>query len=395
MDIRNDRLWMYNRVNPGRKGLTNDFKVGVDQFVEFACAQPVFIENSVIKCPCRKCRNRRYKNPSDVKVDLYKWGFEENYWHWTSHGEEIPHLSESDNDMAHDDGVEANGMYEEMIHDTFGPGSFSSNQNQESEGSHESAKNFYELLNSAQQPLWTGCAADTELSFTLKIMSIKSSYNIAQQAIDEILDVCSLAMPLPNKVPSNFYQAEKLISKLGLGHDKIDCCINGCMLYYKSDIGLQEYKFCGEKRFKSSKNKTSKVPRKRMHYLPLIPRLQRWYVFLLTNKWRTFPEPSIFHPRLTQINYGLHVMLGSLEHLHLIIQVHQIPLPSTDLRLRTGQLTPMLRREFNLNLNTIRLRLFLMALLGNFIKNYYWCFTVIKLKFTRMMTLKLFCYKVT
>ncbi|CAH9127397.1 unnamed protein product [Cuscuta epithymum] len=276
MDYRNERRWMYNRVNPGRKGLTDEFKAGVDNFVDFACVQPTFAENNVIKCPCTKCRNRRYKNPGDVKLHLYKWGFESNYWCWIYHGEEVLQSSGNFDDTSHNH-VDGDDMYETMIYDNFGLNQEPSYLNRDIEGPHDSAKQFYELLDSAQQPLWSGCTADTELSFTLKMMSIKSSYNIAQKAMDEIFDACNRAMPSPNKVPSSFYEAEKLVSKLGLGHEKIDCCVNGCMLYYKEDIALAQCKFCFEPRFKKSNKPNSKVPRKRMHYLPLIPRLQRLF----------------------------------------------------------------------------------------------------------------------
>ncbi|CAH9124646.1 unnamed protein product [Cuscuta epithymum] len=273
MDYRNERRWMYKRVNPGRKGLRDEFKAGVDNFVDFACVQPTFVENNVIKCPCTKCRNRRYKNPGDVKLHLYKWGFESNYWCWIYHGEEVLQSSVNFDDTSHNH-VDGDDMYETMIYDNFGLNQEPSYLNRDIEGPHDSAKQFYELLDSAQQPLWSGCTADTELSFTLKMMSIKSSYNIAQKAMDEIFDACNRAMPSPNKVPSSFYEAEKLVSKLGLGHEKIDCCVNGCMLYYKEDIALAQCKFCFEPRFKKSNKPNSKVPRKRMHYLPLIPRLQ-------------------------------------------------------------------------------------------------------------------------
>ncbi|CAH9105506.1 unnamed protein product [Cuscuta epithymum] len=206
MDLRNERLWMYNRVKPGRKGLTDEFKVGVDQFVNFACAQVTFVKNGVIRCPCTKCRNQCYKNPKDVKVDLYKWGFESNYWHSTCHGEEVPFFTQSVNDVSHMGG-EGNTMY-----DNFEMSSTPTHQNGEFEGPHESAQKFYELLDSARQPVWSGCSTDTELSFTLKMMSIKSSYNIAQKAMDEMLDACSRAMPLPNKRILNWNNANFAVS---------------------------------------------------------------------------------------------------------------------------------------------------------------------------------------
>ena len=39
-----------------------------------------------------------------------------------------------------------------------------------------------------------------------------------------------------NTMVSNFYQAKRLMQKLGLGYLKIDCCPNGCMLYYKENL---------------------------------------------------------------------------------------------------------------------------------------------------------------
>ena len=56
----------------------------------------------------------------------------------------------------------------------------------------------------------------------------------------------------------------------------IDCCKNGCMLYYKEDTGLKECKFCGILRFKPKRDGIGKykdVPESRMFYFPIIPRL--------------------------------------------------------------------------------------------------------------------------
>lgn len=41
----------------------------------------------------------------------------------------------------------------------------------------------------------------------------------------------------------DLYKIKKLISKLKLYIEKIDYYINGCMLYYKDDTSLGEYKF--------------------------------------------------------------------------------------------------------------------------------------------------------
>lgn len=70
------------------------------------------------------------------------------------------------------------------------------------------------------------------------------------------------------------------MSKLGLKAKKIDCCVNGCLLYYKEDKHLNECRICGADRYvprKIGMGKFKDVPVKRMFYFPIIPRLQRLY----------------------------------------------------------------------------------------------------------------------
>ena len=84
----------------------------------------------------------------------------------------------------------------------------------------------------------------------------------------------------PKTIAKDFYQAKRLVSKLGLNEVKIDCCLNECILYYKDDVTLTHCKLCGEPRFKSKRRGSvmyKDAPYKRMHYLPLIPRLKRLY----------------------------------------------------------------------------------------------------------------------
>ncbi|XP_059285219.1 uncharacterized protein LOC132038584 [Lycium ferocissimum] len=78
------------------------------------------------------------------------------------------------------------------------------------------------------------------------------------------------------EIPENYYKAKRLVSKLGLLSMRIDCCENGCMLYYKGDNGLECCKFCGRPRFKRTRS-GKRVAVKAMHYLPLTPRLKRLY----------------------------------------------------------------------------------------------------------------------
>ena len=47
-------------------------------------------------------------------------------------------------------------------------------------------------------------------------------------------------LPGNNKFLSTYREAENLFRKLGMGMEKIDACLNDCILYYKENIYLDE-----------------------------------------------------------------------------------------------------------------------------------------------------------
>ena len=111
-----------------------------------------------------------------------------------------------------------------------------------------------------------------------KIWKFRSMSQICSNAVMQLMKE---ACPSSNYAPSKFSDAEKLVRKLGLTSVKIDCCINGCMLYYKNDAHLQQCKFCDALRYRVRKSKKRRkqkdVPLARMHYLAIITRLERLF----------------------------------------------------------------------------------------------------------------------
>ena len=84
--------------------------------------------------------------------------------------------------------------------------------------------------------------------------------------------------PAKENIPKNCYEATRLAFKLGM--QMIDCCTNGCMLFYKEDNTLSSCKFCNAPRFVPSNpgiGRHKDIPVKRMFYFPITPRLQRLY----------------------------------------------------------------------------------------------------------------------
>ena len=284
--MRQFRSWMYNRLMPGRKGYTNEFLNGVEEFVAFACQQ-AHLAKGKIRCPCSKCRNMNYIMPEDVRVHLYRKGFVADYWYWTCHGETNPTLRRvfsnqaSSSSMTESINNEHLDRVQAMVYEAVGPEFGIYNNEEVEELPNPDAKDFYDLLNAAQKPLWSGCVNHTELSVAVRLLTIKSEGNISQRSFNQTVELMRETLPSDNLVPDDFYRAKKLVSKLGLTAKKIDCCVNGCMLFYTEESkALKECTFCGAARYmlkKVGKGRYKEVSVKRLHYLPLIPRLKRLY----------------------------------------------------------------------------------------------------------------------
>ena len=82
----------------------------------------------------------------------------------------------------------------------------------------------------------------SELEATVRLMSIESDYSISHNCFNEFAGLMKGACPLGNALPSKFSEVKKIVGKLGLTSEKIDCCPYGCMLFYKDDLGLRECK---------------------------------------------------------------------------------------------------------------------------------------------------------
>ncbi|KAK1388681.1 hypothetical protein POM88_016859 [Heracleum sosnowskyi] len=83
-----NRSWIgRNRYNEA-KYLTEEYKVGVENFIKHAIENMQKEDNGRVRCPCRECGNSFYKYPSAVRVDLYRHGIMSWYTIWDCHGEE-------------------------------------------------------------------------------------------------------------------------------------------------------------------------------------------------------------------------------------------------------------------------------------------------------------------
>ncbi|XP_050281976.1 uncharacterized protein LOC126722879 [Quercus robur] len=86
---------------------------------------------------------------------------------------------------------------------------------------------------------------------------------------------------------SHFTMQKKRIWDLGLDYEKIDACIDDCVLYRNEYADLEKCPRCKKSRWKSNesngniigkKKNHKKVPQKILRYFPLTPRLQRLFL---------------------------------------------------------------------------------------------------------------------
>lgn len=304
------RRWMYDRTFPRRTGLKPQFVEGVDGFISWAWEQEICRDEGGIRCPCLKCRCRHIiTDPGDVKKHLKKVGFMPNYWVWTYNGEMFQNFGVGVNAQAstshggtnvetnveynEDVNTEQFNMMDDMVADALGVElSYGEDveDDEEEQPPNEKAQRFYRLLSESNTPLYEG-SSHSKLSMCVWLLSHKSNYLNPDDGMDDITKMLKAVTPFKDNLPMNYHAAKRLVMKLGLSVKKIDCCRNGCMLFYDNEFGindgaLEECKFCQSPRYGISKQK--RVAVKSMFYLPIIPRLQRLFASMKTASQMTW-----------------------------------------------------------------------------------------------------------
>ncbi|KAI9071999.1 hypothetical protein K1719_046032 [Acacia pycnantha] len=103
-------------------------------------------------------------------------------------------------------------QYEMMVMDAAGP-SFRDNYNEGvEEMTNTNAREFYDMLRAAQQPLWEGCE-ESQLSTMLQLLSIKASTNMSPHAFNLVSQLMVRTQPKDTLMLPDLYQTKKFVSK--------------------------------------------------------------------------------------------------------------------------------------------------------------------------------------
>jgi hypothetical protein len=269
-------------------------------------------EDTSVPCPCRKCVNICPKKRRDVHLDLLHHGMDPTYTRWIYHGEESDEESMSQGSGNEEAGNDDSAV-RDMLNTLIRGSNIGSNTTDEEEGAdanhgdasgsgehdqepNSAAKAFFNLLKDAEKELYPGCKEVTKLSFIVKLYQIKCLCGLSNKACDLILQLFSEVLPKGHCIPNTLAKVQKVIRDLGLDYQKIDACVNDCVLFRKEYAQLESCPICNASRWKTalgndpneappSRKEKKPVPQKVLRYFPLTPRLQRLFMTEATSSY--------------------------------------------------------------------------------------------------------------
>nr|XP_011462080.1 PREDICTED: uncharacterized protein LOC101292880 [Fragaria vesca subsp. vesca] len=144
---------------------------------------------------------------------------------------------------------------------------------------------YNRLVREVQTLLYPG-SEHTVLGIGMEQMQIKNKQGKTKTCSDVDIALMKKVLPKGNSCPKNFDQVKRMLVGLGLDHQKIDACVNNCILYYKDNNDEVECPHCYEPRYEASTSSKQKkpIPRKVLRYFSLGPRLQCLYMSSHTAK---------------------------------------------------------------------------------------------------------------
>ena len=155
--------------------------------MSYVCSREQFTRDGMlIRCPCVRCGCMKFLDVDLVKLHLYQKGFMANYHFLTSHGEESPTIELevqfglTNQNEIHQSNIQNLDRYESMVMDATGPLIEANIRENVQEMPNVDTQQFYQMLATSKTPLWEGCEGHSELSATVRLLSIKAEYNMSE-----------------------------------------------------------------------------------------------------------------------------------------------------------------------------------------------------------------------
>jgi len=193
-----------------------------------------------------------------------------NYTTWTWHGEVLDLPYPFEQDQCEQSNLFSEDYMDDMIRDIGG------------ESVHQ-AHVFDSLKDDSLTELYPGCSSFSRLSAVLRLFNMKARNGWTDRSFTELLEFLHQILPEGNTLPTSHYETKKILCPMGLEYRKIHACPNDCTLYRKEFEGLHKCPRCGVSRYKVKDDDEDEddfkkgPPAKVLWYLPIIPRLKRFF----------------------------------------------------------------------------------------------------------------------
>ncbi|KAK4411793.1 hypothetical protein Sango_0252300 [Sesamum angolense] len=148
---------MYEKNQKGNIVVWQEFENGVRDFINWAKYQHAHMNDDKIRCPCRKCKNRKFKTTDVVMYGICMKGFVDGYYNWTAHAEGA---SSSFPTGASSYDYDVSGLSEQ----------------------------FFDVVQEADNPLYSGCD-QSQLAAVARLVNIKAEHNMSERCYDQKDDI--------------------------------------------------------------------------------------------------------------------------------------------------------------------------------------------------------------
>jgi hypothetical protein len=205
-----------------------DYCNGVQGFINFATSISRNFTDGSFRCPCKKCKNKKFMHQDVITMHLLTKGLMEDYLCWYAHGELfVPNESmvervvgsTSSASNMHEVRNDNSNPYRNMVMDAMrmSEGNVSECPIVEEEPNANETR-FFDLLKDSNEPLWDGCTNHNKLSVVAQMFTIKSDHGLSEAGYDKIIKWARSILPERNRLKMNFYAAKSMIKPLGLGY---------------------------------------------------------------------------------------------------------------------------------------------------------------------------------
>ena len=256
-------------------------------------------------CPCDRCKRRHRHGKNDMYKHLVQYGYMPDYV--LEFNFDQFERDRSDVMRQRINGVEHDGirnLIDDLIRSDMPNSPPQREESPEGEEPPEPeeppqpeepepvAKAFYALMSAAKKPLYPGSLV-SQFDAISQCLADKAQYNTTRAGFEASLRTTGNFLPEGHCLPKSMHETRSLMKKLRMEYQKIDCCLKGCILFWKQFANDKYCTICNASRYRETTGKDgvvtqSNIPQSILRYLPFIPRIQRLYLNEETAKQMTW-----------------------------------------------------------------------------------------------------------